>query len=333
MGVEKIRVSIGSASVLGLYSGANFKDLSTTCYLMTYKQGRCTANCGFCPQARSAKSSLELLSRVTWPLYDFKEVVTKLTYLPPKKKFKRICIQTLNYKESFEDLVYIVTQIRQKSDIPISIAIPPFSIESLKELKRIGVERVGIALDASTKEIFESVKGENMKNTYRWENHFENLENALTIFSKGKVSTHLIIGLGENSEDVIKLIKKLNDMSVTVGLFSFTPIKGTKLENNNPPELIRFRKIQLGLYLISKENRNLSDFTFNLKGEIVRFNLYKLDLLRIIQNSDVFLTTGCPGCNRPYYTSRPSGPIYNFPRKITQEESKIIYESLIKYVN
>ena len=333
MGVENIRVSIGSASVLGLYGGTNFKDPPTKCYLMTYQQGKCVANCGFCPQARDAESSLELLSRVTWPVYNFKEVLTKLTYLPPNKRFKRICIQVLNYAENFEDIKYIVKEIRKDNVTPISIAIPPFSEDRLRELKRLGVERVGIALDGSSEQVFDAMKGVGVNGPYRWESHFKTLEIALKIFTKGKVSTHLIIGLGEKPKDVVELMKRLDEMKITVGLFAFTPIKGTKMENLEPPDLLRFRKIQLARYLIVEENRSLNDITFNLKGDIIQFKLNKAELSRIIQDTDAFLTTGCPGCNRPYYTSRPSGPIYNFPRKLTQSEIRNVYDSLINYVN
>ena len=203
----------------------------------------------------------------------------------------------------------------------------------MKELKRIGVERVGIALDASTEDIFNNIKGKGVDGPYRWEHHFKTLENALKIFSDGNVTTHLIIGLGETSKDVIELIIRLNHMKITVGLFSFTPIKGTLLEKLESPDILRFRKIQLALYLIAKKNRTLNEITFNTKGDLIKFNLNKAELLQIIQDSNAFLTTGCPGCNRPYYTSKPSGPIYNFPRKLTQEEVKIIYNSLLKYVN
>jgi biotin synthase len=332
MGVKKIRVSIGSAAVLSLYGDINFKDPPTTCYLMTYQQGSCVANCGFCPQARGAESSLELLSRVKWPIYDFKEVLTKLTYLPPNKRFKRICLQALNYSENFEDIKYIVKEIRKENVIPISVAIPPFSEDKLKELKRIGVDRVGIALDGSSKQVFESVKGEGVNGPYRWEHHFKTLETALKIFDR-KVSTHLIVGLGERPKDIVELIIRLNDMKITVGLFAFTPIKGTQLENVEPPDLLRFRKIQLARYLIVEENRSLTDITFNMKGDIIKFNLNRAELLRIIQETDAFLTTGCPGCNRPYYTSRPSGPIYNFPRKLTKSEIRSVYDSLVKFAN
>ena len=328
MAIDKIRVSIGSASVLGLYDSKRFKDVPTTCYLMTYKDGHCTANCGFCPQARESKSSLELLSRVSWPIFSFKDFLTKLNYMPPTKRFKRICIQTLNYLQNFQDLLEIVSKIRKSCSIPISIAIPPMGKENLEKLKLLGVDRVGIALDGATPEIFESIKGKAVKGPYNWSNHIQNLKEALTIFGKGNVTTHLIVGMGETAIEILKMIKKLHDLGIRVSLFAFMPIKGTLLEDLNQPDLSKFRKIQLGRYLIVSNNITIKDFTFNNYGEIVKFYLNEKELWDIICNTDAFLTSGCPGCNRPYYTSRPSGPIYNYPRTLLTHEMDDIFKSL-----
>jgi biotin synthase len=65
---QHIRVSVGSAIVLGLLEGKLDAE-PTTAYLMTHRHGKCTANCGFCPQARTSRSKAELLSRVTWPAF------------------------------------------------------------------------------------------------------------------------------------------------------------------------------------------------------------------------------------------------------------------------
>ena len=333
MKVEKIKVSIGSASVLGLGSTVKFRDPPTTCYIMTYKEGHCTANCGFCPQARSSKSSEEMLSRVTWPVFPFKDYLTKLKYLHSSKQFKRICIQTLNYPENFKDLMEIITQIRYNIDVPISIAIPPMSRERLKELKLIGVQRVGIALDGTTPEIFDNIKGSEVSGPYNWDQHFQKLMEALDIFSEGFVSTHLIIGLGEKEKDVIFLIEELHNLKILVSLFAFTPIKGTKFEDMSQPSILNFRKLQLGRHLIVTKGKSRSDFTFNTKGDIVRFNIIKKELKDIINDTDAFLTSGCPGCNRPYYTSKPSGPIYNYPKKIKESEKEEIYNLLNGFVN
>jgi biotin synthase len=300
---------------------------------MTYKDGHCTANCGFCPQARESESSIELLSRVSWPIFSFKEFLTKLNYLPHTKRFKRICIQTLNYSHNFQDLVEIISQIKKDCVIPISVAIPPMSKDKLEHLKLIGVERIGIALDAATPEIFENIKGKEAKNPYNWGSHLQNLKEALKIFSEGYVTTHLIVGLGETPQEILKLISDLHDLKIKVSLFAFMPIKGTRLENLPQPELLNFRKIQLGRYLLINELKNLNAFTFNNFGDIIKFNLNKRDLWNIISNTDAFLTSGCSGCNRPYYTSRPSGPIYNYPRNLSTNEKEEIFESLINLVH
>lgn len=333
MTVDKIRVSIGSASVLGLYLTKKFRDLPTTCYIMTFKEGYCLANCGFCPQAKSSISSTEMLSRVNWPIFSLEDFLTKLKYLPPSKKFRRICIQTLNYPQNFNDLREIITQIKKNSNIPISVAIPPMSKDNLRELKLIGVQRVGIALDGATSEIFNKIKGIDAGGLYTWEGHFQKLKEVLEIFSDGSVSTHIIIGLGESERDVIERIEELYDLKILVSLFAFTPIRGTKLEDLKQPELLNFRKLQLGRYLIFNEGKRLKDFTFNTKGDMININIYKKELKNIIDNTDAFLTSGCPGCNRPYYTSRPSGPIYNYPRKLNESEKVEIYNLLKRFVN
>ncbi|MFX1326063.1 MAG: radical SAM protein [Promethearchaeota archaeon] len=333
MNVEKIRVSLGSASVLGLGSIGNFKEPPTTCYIMTYKEGHCSANCGFCPQARTSSSSEEMLSRVSWPIFLFKDFLIKLKYLRSSEKFKRICIQTLNYPKNYNDLIEIITQIRTHTNIPISVAIPPLSKEKLRELKLLGVQRVGIALDGVTQEIFNKIKGEEVNNPYKWENHFQKLMEALEIFSEGYVSTHLIIGLGETEKEVVERIEELHNLKILVSLFAFTPIKGTKLENINQPPLLTFRKLQLARFLLVNNRKKMKDFTFNMKGDIISINITWNELRNIINDTEAFLTSGCPGCNRPYYTSKPSGPIYNYPRNLKETEKEEIYKLLYSLVN
>jgi biotin synthase len=330
--IEKIRVSIGSASVLGLGTLPQFKNPPTTCYIMTFKEGHCTANCGFCPQARSSKSSIEKLSRVNWPIFFFKDFLIKLKYMPSSKKFHRICIQTLNYPENFNDLIEIVTQIRIHTEIPISVAIPPMAKEKMKQLKINGVQRIGIALDGASAEVFENIKGQIVGGPYTWEDHFKKLNEALEIFYPGFVSTHIIIGLEEKEKEVIDLIEKLYNLGITVSLFAFTPIKGTKFENKQQPPISSFRKLQLARFLVFNEDKRLDDFTFNSSGEIINININKTKLKIIVNNSNAFLTSGCPGCNRPFYTSKPRGPIYNYPRDLTQNEINEIYNQLVKFV-
>ena len=126
----------------------------TTAYLMTYKDGKCTANCDFCPQARGSKSSAELLSRVTWPTFPIQEVLSVIGNGFRQRKIKRICIQALNYPEVFDQLEVIVREIKKEATIPVSVSCQPLFKENIERLAKAGVDRLGIPLDAATADDF-----------------------------------------------------------------------------------------------------------------------------------------------------------------------------------
>jgi len=146
------------------------------------------------------------------------------------------------------------------------------------------------------------------------------LKEAIAVFGKGSVSTHVIIGLGETEKDAAKVIQRCVDMGVLPGLFAFTPIRGTTLENNSPPKLESYRRLQLARYLISQTISRIEDMQFDVEGKITEYGLSKEVLDPIIESGLPFQTSGCPDCNRPYYNEKPSGPIYNYPKKLKNEE-------------
>ena len=67
---------------------------------------------------------------------------------------------------------------------------------------------------------------------------------------------------------------------------------------------------------------------FDENGRISDFGVTQPLLKANINSGKPFLTSGCLGCNRPYYNEQPTGPIYNFPRSPTQEEIEEILQSL-----
>ena len=108
--LEKVRVSIGSAIVLRLMKGRLDAEPSTA-YLLTFHEGKCSANCSFCPQAKNSKSKADMLSRVIWPSFRINDVLTRLQLAVSDGRIKRVCIQALNYKNTFNDLVQLVKYI------------------------------------------------------------------------------------------------------------------------------------------------------------------------------------------------------------------------------
>ena len=317
--MEKIRVSLGTAAILGLTS-CKLDAIPTTAYLMTYIPRKCYANCAFCPQARESQTNAEFLSRIQWPIFSLKDVFKGFTSKQAKNTFKRICIQALNYPKLFEDLKQIIKKLRNSQNLPISLSIPPLKKNQLKELHDLGVNRVGIALDAATPEIFSKIKGIQNKGPYKWETHLEAIQEALKIFGPYNVTSHLIIGLGETEFEAISFFQNLFDLEISTGLFAFTPIEGTTLETNSQPSLESYRKIQLARYLIINKLTKINDFKFDVKGNITNFGIDSNKLFEIIHSGLPFLTSGCPNCNRPYYNERPGQELYNFPKTLSSQE-------------
>lgn len=310
----KIRASQGTALKLNRLKGRLAVE-PTTLYLMTYHAGKCSANCGFCSQARSSYSKGDKLSRVVWPLFELEELFKEYD----ERKFnsiRRVCIQTINYKGVFEDLVKIINYLKNKTSLPISVSIKPLGREEILILHGLGVDKICFPVDAATKELFEHIKGEYTGGPYRFENHLSALSEAVEVFGKFNVTTHLILGLGETEGEAANFMLKMKSLGVYVGLFALTPVKGTPSENFKPPRMESYRRVQLLRFLIFEEDASGRLLSFDELGELKGINIPQAQLSRLVDSGSPFLTSGCPGCNRPFYNERISGPIYNYPSAV-----------------
>jgi len=319
--VEYIRVALGTGIVLGLWRG-QLAAAPTTAHFLTYYEGRCSANCKFCPQAKGSTADLSMLSRVVWPRYNLERVLLALKF--NGYRFRRICIQAVNYPNVVDDICELVTRMHEARKLPISVSCQPLTKSDMERLADVGVERVSVALDAATFQIFEQVKG--CDAVYSWDGHIRALQEARSVFGT-RVTTHLIVGLGETEQEMIETIQFCHDRGITVALFAFTPIAGTPLENRSRPSLTSYRKIQLARYLIANDMSRIDQMRFE-DGCVVDFGVPRDLLLEAIESGEPFLTSGCPGCNRPFYNESPRGPIYNYPRKLTPREKEEIKRQL-----
>jgi biotin synthase-related radical SAM superfamily protein len=323
-----VRLSSGSAAALKLRE-ERLDTKPSTIYMMTYSSQKCTANCSYCPQARESRSSTSMLSRVSWPVFHTNDVLEAIGKSSGNAQMKRICIQTLNYPGALLDVISIVRTIRDACELPISVSCQPFDVQDIQQLAAAGVQRLGIPLDGATESIFDKVKGLQVGGPYRWEREVKLLEQAVVLFGNGNVSTHLIFGLGENEQEMIRIIQDCTDMSVLPALFAFTPIKGTKMENVPQPSIQEYRRIQIARFLIWHKLSRCDRMQFDDRGRLTDFGVTDVLLSRIVEDGEVFLTSGCPDCNRPYYNERPSGPFYNYPRRLKTQDLLEIERQLI----
>jgi biotin synthase-related radical SAM superfamily protein len=268
-----------------------------------------------------------MLSRVSWPVFPTRIVLERVKAAREKRHIGRVCIQALNYPRVLSDLLGLASSIYGLTKMPISVSCQPLGRINIVKLAEAGVERVGIALDAASEEIFDRVKGRFAEGPYTWKKQFQLLRSAVEVFGKGNVSTHLIVGLGETEKEMVATIQRCVDMGVLPALFAFTPIPGTALQNWKQPAIHLYRRIQVARHLIVEGLVRFDAMTFDEHGELAGFGVGEDVLADAVQTGRPFLTSGCPDCNRPYYNERPGGPVYNCPKPLTQEElSSVVRE-------
>ena len=135
------------------------------------------------------------------------------------------------------------------------------------------------------------------------------------------MTTHLIVGLGETEKEMWQVICDCYQRQITVGLFAFTPLKGTKFANRQPPDRGSYRRLQIGLELLKK---GYVATVVEFEGErITRINVP--DLRKVLADGKAFRTTGCEDCNRPYYNEKPRDVLYNYHRLLTAEELELAF--------
>lgn len=307
----QVHVSAGTAHVLGLKK-IKIDALPTTAYLMVGE--RCSRGCSFCPQARQSSGPAGYLSRVSWPGYPLETVLPALEEAFLRGQLKQVCLQVVHNPFSRRETKAAVEALRKIPGLPVNVSLYLGKVEEVTKVAGWGIDRLALPLDAATEEIYRRVKGGSLSRA------LELLAEAAR-FWPGHISTHLIVGLGETEEEMIRLIQRVHDLGVTIGLFAFTPVRGTELQDWPPPALDSYRRVQAARHLIVNGQDRAEAMVF-ARGRLVSFGLPEVKWRRLLDDGRAFQTSGCQHCNRPYYNERPGEVMYNYPRPLSQDESE-----------
>ncbi len=314
----KIKVSLGTAQSLGLVE-KRIEAPVTAAHLLVGEN--CAFSCAFCPQGQAGEdSSGRFLSRISWPEFPMEEVVELLLKVYRDGQIDRACIQMVHGGRYREQVAEFFRLMQQKScgslEIPISVNGVIDSITQAQRLFTMGAGRLGLALDAASAELFSRYKGGSPE---IW---LQRLELLCELGKRypARVSTHVIAGLGETEQQISTVTQILTNSRVTLGLFAFTPVRHTPLEDRAPPAMDSYRRIQLVHFGITQGVINLEQIQFDESGTIVSVPDKLLSSPRVLRG-EPFETSGCPGCNRPYYNERPGQTPYNYPHALTGNQA------------
>ena len=330
-----LRASVGTCAALGL-ARERCDVLPTTAYLLL--GDRCRRTCAFCAQSSLSTAAAGMLSRVNWPEIDLDRLVSQLIRLSSASvsrtasasvsasatgparvdaadcdrfALKRICIQVTDCEGTMEDLCVLVPLLKSSAQIPVSVSYKPDSLADIGRLLSAGVDRLGIAIDAAEPLIYSEVKGGDFLSAKQY------LISAASQYP-GKISTHVIVGLGESEESVIRTVSSSSNAE-SQWRYSRSLLSGHSNGIRTQPDIGSYRRIQAASHLLRLGFISVNDFQFE-DGRIKSIEIEPEQAIRALQSGKAFQTSGCDGCNRPFYNERPGSVMYNYPRPLIARE-------------
>ena len=320
---EYLRMSLAAAMTLDFKQGLFYRNAKLHCInlLLTYEEG-CAARCSYCglSNKRPGEYAEKSFIRVSWPSYSLNEIIDRIKDRPTR--VKRVCISMVTRKRAVQDTIDICTRIRTEvPNVPVSLLISPtvVSKEDLVNFKKAGADKIGVAVDLATPELFDKYRGKEIGGPHKWTRYWECYAEAIDIFGVGNVGTHLMTGMGETEAEMVAAIQKTRDMGGDTHLFSFFPENDSAMADFPQPPMEQYRRIQLARYLIDNNISSMNRMTFDSSGEIIDFGIPSEKVHEIIELGTPFCTSGCVGndglvaCNRPYGNSKPGTEIRNYP--------------------
>ena len=321
---EWVRVSAASAIALQFRSGRFSREFEFggINLLLNYEDG-CRSDCAYCGLARTRPGDYEEKSfiRVEWPLLKTTELVDRMA--EKASSLTRLCISMVTSPLAYRDTVEITRQIRSKVQTPLSILVAPPTLNrrKLENFKEIGVDMIGVGLDAVTEELFRSLRTDVPAGGagLSWDKYWSVVDDSRDVFGPWKVNCHTVVGLGESDWDLVDMFFKLKEREIFPYLFCFNPEPDSRLGEHPKSPISRWRRIQLAKHLIEKYDYVQSAFDFDEEGNLIHLGGSVEAVQEVVSTAVPFMTDGCPGengepgCTRPFGSYRPTEEFRDFP--------------------
>ena len=114
-------------------------------------------------------------------------------------------------ERSAERMIRCVSELRAVfPDLPIGVEPYVDDISQIDRFREAGADEIKINIETATDELFKMYCPSLDRDIV-----FRMLAHAVEVFGRGKVSSNLIVGLGENDDDVLTMMERLCSMGVT----------------------------------------------------------------------------------------------------------------------
>ena len=334
---EHIQLSLAAAMQLGFSPARFHRAARMTCInlLLTYADG-CAASCSYCGLARNRRVERETdrsFIRVPWFVRPTGQVLERIA---ASQVVQRTCLSMVTHRRSVEDSIGLVRRIGESTQRPVSVLISPTLVggEDLVAMREAGADRIGVAFDLPTDELFDQHRGRGAGGPHRWDRYWKVFAKSVEVFGERMVGSHFIVGMGETEKEMVEALQRVYDHGGVNHLFSFFPEAGSAAETREMPPMDVYRRIQIACELIDSARSRADHMSFDSEDRVVGFGVTPEILDEAISSGDAFRTRGCEGhdgqvaCNRPYANSLPGDSIRNYPFAPQEEDIARIRQQL-----
>lgn len=124
--------------------------------------------------------------------------------------------------------------VKEASGLPVEVQFePPHDLAVLDEVAGMGIDAVGIHVESFDPAVLAEVAPGKFRTGI--ETYFRTWERAVQLFGEGRVSTYVILGMGEDPELTIRECRRAIDIGVYPFVVPLRPVAGSLMEDVPPP--------------------------------------------------------------------------------------------------
>lgn len=124
--------------------------------------------------------------------------------------------------------------VKEATGLPVEVQFePPRDLDVLREVGDLGVDSVGVHVESFDPAVLRHVAPGKARTGI--ERYFETWERAVAVFGAGKVSTYVILGMGEDPDLTVRGCRRAVDIGVYPFIVPLRPVAGSLMEDVPPP--------------------------------------------------------------------------------------------------
>jgi len=124
--------------------------------------------------------------------------------------------------------------VKRASGLPVEVQFePPDDLDVIDEVAAMGVDSVGIHIETFDPAVLARVAPGKFRTGI--DTYFRAWERAVSLFGEGRVSTYVILGMGEDPDLTVEMCRRAVDMGVYPFVVPLRPVAGSLMENVPAP--------------------------------------------------------------------------------------------------